>query len=219
MADFGPKVRGNPDDDVAKARGPVLHAFGRLQRDSADHLDALFAAGCKDRRLPVLAAQIDSLLADPLTRSVLSPEEYDALVASGPILKERCAAVAAYDLPAALLHGDLHLGNVAFHDGEVLFFDWTDACISFPFLDLFEIYFAEEEDEQIRLRDIYLSAWEGVASPERLREVWDLARPLCGLHHAVSYATLVNALEPLVRDELLHGLPDALRWLLAAARM
>ena len=153
MADFGPAVRGNPAVDLDHARGPALHAFGKLQRDSAAHLDELFAAGCKDRRLPALAGQIDPLLADPLTRAVMAPADFDALVARAPQLKARVAVVAAYDIPSTLLHGDLHLGNVALRDGGYLFFDWTDACIGFPFLDLFEIYFADgDAAAQTRLR-------------------------------------------------------------------
>jgi hypothetical protein len=48
--------------------------------------------------------------------------------------------------------------------------------------------------------------------------VWELAKPLCALHHSVSYLTIVNHLEPLVREELMHGLPDNLHRLLASMR-
>ena len=38
--------------------------------------------------------------------------------------------------PDALRHGDTHLGNIAVRNGVALFFDWSDACIALPFLDL-----------------------------------------------------------------------------------
>ena len=39
-------------------------------------------------------------------------------------------------MPYTLGHGDLHLGNVALVDDHVLLFDWTDAAVTFPALDI-----------------------------------------------------------------------------------
>jgi Ser/Thr protein kinase RdoA (MazF antagonist) len=232
MEDFGSAARDTADVDFTA----ILSAYGKLQRDSAAHLDELFKAGCIDRRLPVLVEQIDPLLSDPTTQSVLDAVEYEQLVALAPQLKERCAQVAAYNIPPALIHGDLHLGNVTRRDNDMLqisdlqsfngylFFDWTDACIGLPFLDLFLLYFPDEEfrdgegTDPLAGRDAYLAAWRDVASRQRLLEAWELAKPLCALHHSVSYLTIVNNLEPLVREELMHGLPDNLHRLLASMR-
>ncbi|MCC6455917.1 MAG: aminoglycoside phosphotransferase family protein [Caldilineaceae bacterium] len=212
MKDFGAPARGSADVDFAS----ILRAYGEFQRASAGHLDELSKAGCIDRRLPLLAAEIDPLISDPTTQAALEAQEYAALVALAPRLKERCAQVAAYNLPATLLHGDLHLGNIAQSGDGYLFFDWTDACIGFPFIDLMLLYFPEEEGSaEIDCRDAYLDAWRDFESPERLIELWELAKPLCALHQAVSYRSIVNNIEPLVREELLHGLPDNLKRILA----
>ena len=48
--------------------------------------------------------------------------------------------------------------------------------------------------------------------------MWALVKPLAALHQAVSYLTIVDNLEPLVREELMHGLPQFLRLALAALR-
>ncbi len=217
--DFGLPIREDPAADRAALRAPVLARFAHLQQAAADHLDALADAGCIDRRLPALATQIDPLLADPTTRAALSATDYAALVAFAPDLRQRCTALAAYNLPATLVHGDLHFGNVARRDGDFVFFDWTDACISFPFFDLIEVYFfIEDEAARVTPRNAYLDAWTAYESPARLREAWELAKPLCALHHAVSYLTLINHLEPHTRDEIAHGLTDNLVWLLAALR-
>lgn len=216
MEDFGTHTWDEDNIDLA----PILVAYGTLQRASAQHLDALYAAGCIDRRLNVLATQIDALIADPTTQSALTADEHAELAALAPTLKARCAEVAAYNLPATLLHGDLHLGNITQRGHEYIFFDWTDAAISFPFLDLFQLYFDFDATEaRDRWRDAYLELWVEYASPARLREVWELAKPLCALHHAISYLTIVNHIEPLVRDELHHGLPDNLHRLLACFRV
>jgi aminoglycoside phosphotransferase (APT) family kinase protein len=44
--------------------------------------------------------------------------------------------LATYAVPPSLVHGDLHLGNVALGPRGHLFFDWTDAGVAHPFLDL-----------------------------------------------------------------------------------
>jgi hypothetical protein len=205
------------DDDTDLA--PILAAFGRLQRESARHLDKLREAGCIDRSLTVLASQIEPLIADPTTKSALMSQEYDELVAFAPQLKELCARVAEYNLPPTLLHGDLHLGNVTQRNDGYLFFDWTDAAISLPFLDLFLLYFHHKQSGEVpRWRDAYLEVWQEYESPERLLEVWELAKPLCALYHSISYLTIVNNIEALTRDELFHGLPDNLHRLLASMR-
>jgi aminoglycoside phosphotransferase (APT) family kinase protein len=66
-------------------------------------------------------------------------------------------------LLASLVHGDLHLGNVAKGPGGPLIFDWTDACVAHPFLDLAtirrgtgEVDVAEAE-LRARLRAAYLA--------------------------------------------------------------
>jgi hypothetical protein len=212
MEDVGAAARDTDEVDFPA----VMRAYGKLQLESADHLDKLFASGCIDRRLPVLVTQIDSLLSDPITQSVLEAQEYATLVALAPQLKARCANVAEFNLPPALLHGDLHLGNITRRDNGYLFFDWTDACIGFPFIDLMLLYFSDEEGtDDPESRDAYLAAWRDFESPERLLELWELAKPLCALHQAVSYLSIVHHIEPLVREELLHGLPDNLKRILA----
>ena len=219
MEDFGKVARGDEARGDHVDYAPILRAYGKLQRESAQHLDRLAAAGCMDRRLDVLASQIDPLVADPLTQSALTPDEHAELVALAPQLKARCARVAAYNLPATLLHGDLHPGNITQRNGDFVFFDWTDAAVGFPFVDHFLLYFELDDEEGYpRWRDAYLEAWQDFGSPQRLLEVWELAKPLCALHHSISYLSICHNIEPLTRDELFHGLPDNLRRLIAAMR-
>jgi aminoglycoside phosphotransferase (APT) family kinase protein len=60
-------------------------------------------------------------------------------------------------------HGDLHLGNVAQGSRGYLFFDWTDASVANPVLDLLTFFHEDEEEAEgplrDRLRDAYLSEW------------------------------------------------------------
>jgi aminoglycoside phosphotransferase (APT) family kinase protein len=113
------------------------------------------------------------------------------------------------------VHGDLHGGNTAIRDGTPIFFDWTDVCLSHPFLDLMTLLY-EEEAVEVRLRDAYLALWTDYEPPERLLAAWTLARPLCALHQAVSYQAIMASLEARTRRENTGDAGDWLRRVLQA---
>ncbi len=188
-------------------RAEMLRRFGRLQREAAGQVDELLAAGCLDRRLEVLEAQIDPLVADEDATRKLTEEERAELADLAPTLREFCRRLADVGPAPTLVHGDLHMGNTARLDGRVVYFDWTDACIAHPFIDLHSLQWERDEGSRAALLDAYLEAWEGVETPERLREAAALAAVVIPLHHAVSYRTIVAALEPDARPELdaAHG--------------
>jgi hypothetical protein len=114
----------------------VIRIWGEVQRSSAASVERLFAAGCLDRRLDVLIEQIDPLLNDPETHASLAPEEITHLRRLAPYIKACCQKLAGYGIPATLVHGDLHWGNIAIKDENAIFFDWTDGCVCHPFIDL-----------------------------------------------------------------------------------
>jgi aminoglycoside phosphotransferase (APT) family kinase protein len=119
-------------------------------------------------------------------------------------------------VPNALVHGDLHLGNVGRRNGRYLFFDWTDACIAHPFLDLIDVVHEEDAAVRDRLRDAYLSAWRGFGSEQQLLEIWSAAAPLASLNQAISYRYIRANIEPGSTRELDWALPYWLRNVLAA---
>jgi aminoglycoside phosphotransferase (APT) family kinase protein len=137
----------------------------------------------------------------------LRPDEVEELRRQAPLFREACRRLADTGLPPTLVHGDLHVGNVARLDGELVYFDWTDACVANPFIDLLSLYWEKDEDSRTALLDAYLDAWDGVESPERLREAASLAAVVIPLHHAVSYQRIVAGLEPDAKVELdaTHG--------------
>ncbi len=119
-----------------------------------------------------------------------------------PELKAICRRLGELDVPPTLVHGDLHLGNATRIDGELRYFDWTDACVAHPFIDLLSLQWEPDEANRAALLDAYLEPWLEVAPAERLREAVDLAGVVIPLHHAVSYATIGANLEPSARPEL-----------------
>jgi hypothetical protein len=85
------------------------------------------------------------------------------------------------------------------------FFDWTDACVAHPFLDLATIRrgtsYAEGDDQREReLRErlvgAYLPEWAAFEPPDRLARAVRLAAPLGALHQAVSYRAIVASQQP-----------------------
>ena len=182
-------------------RCEMLRRFAELQRRSASIADELLGDGCLDRGLDVLERQIAPLLDDPIAVARLTAEEVAALRDQKPALQEVCRRLAGFELPATLVHGDLHVLNVARHRGKLVYFDWTDACIAHPFIDLLSLRW-EDEAGRAAMLSAYLEPWEGAVSPERMAEAVGLAAVMIPLHHAVSYQHIVAGLEQAARPEL-----------------
>jgi Ser/Thr protein kinase RdoA (MazF antagonist) len=152
-------------------------------------VDVLLELGCHDRRLERLSGQAATLAADAAALGGLTDAERAQFRVALPRLQAMCAALAACGIPQTLVHGDLHLHNVAGRAGHQQFFDWTDACVSHPFFDLISVFDDEDCARQVQLRDAYLGVWSDDAPVERLLEAWALARLLSDLHQAISYST------------------------------
>jgi hypothetical protein len=212
LSDFGKPLRGNNDPRVWERS---LRAFAQIQIDSVDRVDELLRLGCLDRRLEILALQIEPLLADTPIVTGIEAAELEQVQRLVPTLKMLCTQLAAYRVPQTLVHGDFHPGNIA---GEsCLFFDWTDGCISHPFMDLTTV-FEEARTSSMsaealnQLRDQYLDVWTRYEPLDRLIEACAVAETLGCLHQAVSYRSIINNLEPGLRHEFSGAVGQ---WLIA----
>lgn len=211
LADFGQPLEWQAPITVHQE---ILRLLAQMQIASAPRVNELLALGCSDRRLEKLETQIDALINDADTLAGLEEAEIDQLRAFAPHLKARCAQLAGYGVPQTLVHGDLHLGNVAYSRGNYLFFDWTDASVAHPFFDTISIFYKEDATIQAHLRDAYLAPWVVFEPMERLLEIWELAWPLCALHQVISYQHIVANLEGPSQQDMADGLLDWLRKLL-----
>ena len=189
-------------NETTETRAELFRRFAGLQRQSAGLVDELLADGCIDRRLGVLAGQIDGLVASPVATRQLADDEVAQLRALAPKLADLCGRLEACRLPPTLVHGDLHAGNVARIGGELAYYDWTDACIAHPFTDLHSLGWEEDERTRRALLDAYLEPWRGAVPDELLEEAVTLARAVVPLHHAVSYWQIVANVEPQLSSEL-----------------
>lgn len=218
LADFGKEIGWEAPLDL---RAAALCDFARLQIASATKIDELLAIGCIDRRLAKLAEQIDLLLHDAEIMAYVEPDKQQQLLSAAPRLTALCRQLDQYHVPATLVHGDMHMSNVARRSNadfgsetgvaseieQYIFFDWTDACLAHPFLDMIDILHERDVTIQTQLRDSYLAMWTAYESPERLLEMWQIAAPLCALHQAVSYRAIMANTEAACQHEIAGSVP------------
>jgi aminoglycoside phosphotransferase (APT) family kinase protein len=109
--------------------------FVELQIASVALRDELLAAGCPDRGLKQTLRGFRGVLAESVELPRLTEPEVSAVREAAAEIEARVEEFWACGLPDTLSHGDLHLGNVAYDGSQLRVFDWTDSCLSHPFLD------------------------------------------------------------------------------------
>jgi Phosphotransferase enzyme family len=102
-------------------------------------------------------------------------------------------------LPVSLAHGDFHHANVVVDDGHATIFDWSDACVAHPLIDLhtFLADCVEKNDAEV-LVEAYADGWAVPASAVR-SGVEQIATYAC-LHQAESYRAIAAGVEPAERE-------------------
>jgi aminoglycoside phosphotransferase (APT) family kinase protein len=100
-------------------------------------------------------------------------------------LGERARALAL--LPDTLVHGDVHGGNVSTTPPGYAFFDWSDAAIGHPFVDMILVLTAAEADRAAELLDAYLDEWHAYGTAEELRATWRAAEVFTAIYHAPAF--------------------------------
>ena len=98
----------------------------------------------------------------------LTVEEGWQLLALRPRLEMALKRLAASPVPRTLGHGDLHGGNVVRAGDAFTLLDWSDACLSHPFLDGGPQYLVPEH-QRAEAADAYLEAWAGLLPLPDLR--------------------------------------------------
>ncbi|HYH12704.1 MAG TPA: phosphotransferase, partial [Thermomicrobiales bacterium] len=131
--------------------------------------------------------------------------------ASAPSIVEMCAELPEYAVPPTLVHGDLHARNALMNGHDLVLIDWSEACVTHPFMDAFMIYNEQDVSVRDRMRDSYLSRWATFESFDRLLELWSLCGVVHAMHHAVSYGSILRHTPEHARGDLANTLPFLLR--------
>ena len=121
------------------------------------------------------------MLAHDPEMALLPDDERAAVLGAADEVEARVREFWSTGLPDTLAHGDLHPGNVAYDGQDLRLFDWTDACISHPFLDGSHLaYFVASDDADA---DLQLAAFA---------EPWREAYPEADVDRALALAPLAD---------------------------
>ena len=204
-------------EDEDRAEGAALEVATRwavAQREAVAHADDLVAGGCARRGLEETLAGFHAVLAGSSELALLGEEELAAIRGSADDLDALVREFWAAGIPDSLAHGDLHLGNVAW-DGQALqIFDWTDGCVSHPFLDASHLaHFTRSRPGDTGLESTYAEQWRAAYPDADIDRTLTLA-PLADLaFQAITFDRIVDSTEPQSRWELGGVVADLLRTL------
>lgn len=186
------------DTDDTRRVAAVAAAMARIQVEAIAHVDELRAAGCPDRGLRATLDAFGHLVHHSVELERLAPARREAAVAIVPWVKRRLEDFFGCGIAESLVHGDLHLGNVAGGDRPVIF-DWTDACISHPFLDGAHLVRAANDRRAAAVKRGYTAPWQCRGDHAR---AWDLAPFANRVFQAVTYEAIYRAQEDASRWEM-----------------
>jgi hypothetical protein len=170
-------------------RAAIAVDFHRLQAASVGQVAQLLALGVPDRRTDPLLASISGVVARFGGDDVRLRDLVDGL-------PTRMAAVAACGVPDALVHGDLHPGNVRGDRTRRVIIDWGDSCVAHPAFDIMRLTETLDPRSAEPLVDAWARRWQQAAPASRPLRALELLRPVGALRNAVTYAHFLDQIEP-----------------------
>jgi hypothetical protein len=195
-----------PDEHGHRA---AFEQLVELQRMATGREHELLAAGCAPRPLVALPGDVAAVLDDPILRPWLP---VDATRAAGIVdwLRDAVTQVEQLALPDLLVHGDFHPGNVRVVDDRTVIFDWSDAAIAKPFVDVltWATWLPHDPDAIDALWQSFAEVWGDVLPPPTWLELRPVLEGIAGAYHVVSYAGIVRSLDRLRRPEHAGGLTE-----------
>lgn len=192
-----------------------LDALAGLQQEWLGRTDDLLATGAELRPLRQLADWVNGTPLDADFMGRLAPEARDAWLASMPAMVDACTSLDRIGPGVSLMHGDFHPWNVVAGQDGTRIFDWTDAAVAHPFLDLVT-YIMRTDDLALRryLLQRYLGLWSKYLSSDDLQAAGQLALVVGALYQAYTYWQLIPTVMPddlaQLRDGDVHWLQRAL---------
>ncbi len=205
------------DDQYGAPLGRLLPMVGLLvglQVAWTARLEELLAIGLPDWRaepLTALAADVVGRTAVQLDGATLA-----TLQALLERLPERWADIDSCGIPATVVHGDFHPGNVRGDDHRLVLLDWGDSGVGHPLLD--QAAFTERLTvvDRVAVRSEWRRLWEAAVpgcDPDRAA---DLLAPLAALRQAVIYRRFLDRIE---ESEHVFHRDDPALWLRRAAEL
>jgi len=166
-----------------------------IQLRSLDHLPEIEAAGVPVRHLTSTLHQLDEVLLSSVELDELTAEELAAARATRTDMHAVVAELDSLGIPDTLVHGDLHSGNVAHDDDALVLYDWSDAAVSHPFLDVVRLTEREPDDQRDAARAVYAEAWRTAYPEADVDRALELAVPTNTIYQMVTFEQIYQAQE------------------------
>ncbi len=195
-------------DAAASELVRMVELLMALQVGSIGRLDELFELGAPDWRGPALAAAIGATV--DRDSAVLSPADRSLLASFVGGLAARFAAIEAAGLPATLVHGDFHPGNLRGDGTSLVLLDWGDCGVGHPLLDRAAFFERVAPDVAAEVSRTWHAAWRTAipgSDPDRASR---LLAPVAAARQAVIYRGFLDHIEP---DEHPYHANDPHAWL------
>lgn len=147
----------------------IFKVVADIQLRCMERVNELVSFGCRDRRLAKLPELINPVFDDLKDESMFDVYGVDQLEAEElsrrlEQLPRLCDELASFNLPETLIHGDLWGNNIIVRDRisgkSPVIFDWTDASITHPFIDIYLLLTAEPDvAKRPLIREAFVGAW------------------------------------------------------------
>jgi hypothetical protein len=172
-----------------------IAALAAIQQQWLGRTEELIALGLPVRTLTDLAVQIHELTQDAALLGQMSSVLRDEWLATVPALLDSVRRLDEIGPGPALVHGDFHPWNVTLGADGTRVFDWTDAAVSHPFVDLATFVFRTRDvSVRRRLLDAWVAAWSELGPDETVREAASLGLVVGALYQVQTYRLLLPVL-------------------------
>ena len=199
-------------DDIGP---PAARVAAALQLRSLEHLPEIEAAGVPVRDLTATRRELDEILVSGVELDQLTADELATVRAVREPVHALLEELDSLGIPDTLVHGDLHPGNVAADGDSLLLYDWSDASLSHPFLDLVQLGSRLSDEEREATRAAYAEVWRAAYPSLDIGRALELAEPANTIYQMVTFEQIYRAQEDAsywemsgVVARMLRTLPD-----------
>ncbi len=169
-----------------------LATLARIQLASADHLADLAAANCHHQPLNAL---VTKLVEFESSSKLLTRDQARALRRGLRYVSDACARMNDLHIPTTVVHGDFSTDNAHWGPFGWIIYDWTDAFLGNPFIDVIYSLVRQEPGA----KEAFRRAWLAVLPPETVAQALALASLIGTAHYVIMHWRImknVNDPEP-----------------------